>query len=129
MNLIQIKSSSLIENLRAMLVLGILCTILLPTLALADCSEVGSDAWNITAEEMALAFDSGDFNTAIYKGKQLTIVCDKHPVVNFTMANIYKKQGNEEESFNYTRKASENIQQYPIPQKLAEKNMASTCGV
>ena len=91
------------------------------SLAFADCSEMGSANWSQLSTQMAKAYDNGELDAALNYAKQLTLICNQSPLINYTMSEIYRKQGNEQESHSYVRKASDYLQDYPVPQQLAEK--------
>ncbi len=89
--------------------------------AFASCDDMGSDEWNNLSASMARAYDQKNFDEALGYGKQLTLICNKSPIVNFTMSEIYRNLDNEEESYAYVKRATEYITDYPVPYILAEK--------
>lgn len=90
--------------------------------AYANCDEdMGSKDWNDLSAKMAKAYDKGEYDEALNYGKRLTLICNRSPVVNFTMSEIYRNLENEQESYNYAKRATEYIQDYPVPLILAEK--------
>jgi hypothetical protein len=91
------------------------------TNALADCRDMGSDQWQQLNLAMASAFDAGNFEEALNNGKRMNIICDRSPVVNFTMSEIYRRMGNNAEAANYAKKSTTYIADYPVPQALAER--------
>ena len=91
------------------------------SLAYADCSQMGDSEWNALSVEMASAYDRGEYDVALEAGKRLTLICNRSPVVNYTMSEIYRKTGKEAESGTYVRRATEYLTEYPVPQALAEK--------
>ena len=94
---------------------------LVATDVMADCSEFGSDQWNTLSIDLADAYDKGDLETALKLGQQLTSICNESPIVNYTMSEIYRKMGNEDESYKYVRNASEHLKEYAVPQSLVER--------
>lgn len=93
----------------------------LPSVALADCNEMGSDQWNDLSARMSEAYDAGDYETALSYGKTLILICDQSPITNVVISDIYAKLGHERDSYNYIRRASEFTQQYQLPQPIVEK--------
>ena len=90
--------------------------------AYANCDEdMGSKEWNDLSAQMAKAYDQANYDEALGYGKRLTLICNRSPVVNFTMSEIYRNLENEKESYNYAKRATEYIQDYPVPLVLAEK--------
>ncbi len=89
--------------------------------AFADCSTINDDEWNALSAQMASAYDKGNYEEALKVGKQLTVICNRSPIVNFTMSEIYRKSGNEQESDKYAERATEYIVEYPVPQALNER--------
>ena len=89
--------------------------------AFADCSTINDDEWNGLSAEMAQQYDKGNYEEALKIGKQLTVICNRSPIVNFTMSEIYRKSGNEQESDKYAERATEYILEYPVPQALNER--------
>ena len=92
----------------------------LATNAFADCSTMNDDEWTGLSSQMASAYDKGDYEEALKIGKQLTLICNRSPIVNFTMSEIYRRSGNEEESDKYADLATQYILDYPVPQALNE---------
>ena len=91
------------------------------TNAFADCSTMNDDEWNSLSASMAKAYDQGNYEEALQYGKRLIVICNRSPVVNYTMSEIYRKSGNEEESDKYAKRATEFILEYPVPQALTER--------
>lgn len=89
--------------------------------AFADCSTMNDEEWNNLSAQMAKAYDQGNYEEALQYGKQLIVICNRSPVVNYTMSEIYRKSGNEEESDKFAKRATEFILEYPVPQALAER--------
>ena len=89
--------------------------------AFADCSTMNDEEWNDLSAQMASAYDKSDYENALRIGKQLTVICNRSPVVNFTMSEIYRKSGNEQESDKYAERATQYILDYPVPQALNER--------
>ncbi len=90
--------------------------------AFANCEEdVSSDAWKMLSSEMNRAYEDGRYEEALNSGKRLSMICDRSPVLNYTMSMIYMKLGNETESFNYIRRATEFTNEYTLPQPVLEK--------
>ena len=89
--------------------------------AFASCDDMGSDEWNNLSAQMAQAYDHGNYDEALGYGKRLTLICNRSPIVNFTMSEIYRNLENEQESYNYAKRATEYIQDYPVPLVLAER--------
>jgi len=91
--------------------------------ALADCSDMenNSSEWNDLSTKLSKSYSQGKYEDALNYGKRLLIICNRSPIVNFTVSEIYRKLGNNEESYNYARRASDYIIDYPVPQQLAER--------
>lgn len=89
--------------------------------AYADCNDMGSEEWNSLSASMAQAYDNGNYDEALAFGKRLTLICNRSPIVNFTMSEIYRNLENEQESYAYAKRATEYIQDYPVPLVLAER--------
>lgn len=89
--------------------------------AFADCSQINDPQWNDLSVQMATAYDKGNYEEALKIGKQLTVICNRSPIVNFTMSEIYRKSGNEQESDKFAERATEYILDYPVPQALNER--------
>ena len=89
--------------------------------AFADCDQMNSDEWNELSAQMATSYDAGNLDEALGYGKRLTLICNRSPIVNFTMSEIYRKMNNETESYNYVKRATEYILDYPVPQALTER--------
>ena len=89
--------------------------------AFADCEEMGGDEWNKLSMQMATAYDQNNLDEALMNAKKLTLICNRSPIVNYTMSEIYRKMDNERESYNYVKKATDYILDYPVPQALTER--------
>lgn len=89
--------------------------------AFADCSTMNDAEWNSLSASMAKAYDAGNYEEALGYGKRLSVICNRSPIVNYTMSEIYRKSGNEEESNKYAKRATEFINEYPVPQALTER--------
>ena len=91
--------------------------------AFADCSEMenNSPQWSELSANLSKSFSEGRYEDAVNYGKRLLLICNRSPVVNFTVSEAYRKLGNNEESYTYARRASEYIIDYPVPQQLAER--------
>ncbi len=89
--------------------------------AFADCDQMNSDEWNELSTQMATSYDAGNLDEALGYGKRLTLICNRSPIVNFTMSEIYRKMNNETESYNYVKRATEYMQDFPVPQALTER--------
>ena len=89
--------------------------------AFASCDDMGSAEWNTLSTQMAQAYDQGNYDEALSYGKRLTLICNRSPIVNFTISEIYRNLENDQESYNYAKRATEYIQDYPVPLIIAEK--------
>lgn len=89
--------------------------------AFADCSEMGNSQWQQLNLAMASAFDAGNYEEALNNGKRLSLICDRSPIVNFTMSEIYRRMDNQADAERYAKKATDYISEYPVPQALAER--------
>ena len=91
--------------------------------AFADCDEMEnqSDEWTELSMQMASAYEQNNLDEALTAAKRLTLICNRSPVVNYTMSEIYRKMGDEQESYNYVKRATEYMLDYPVPQALTEK--------
>ncbi|MBO4349345.1 MAG: hypothetical protein J6A01_00160 [Proteobacteria bacterium] len=101
--------------------LSCLLTLAFSSQAVADCSEMEGDEWDVLIQEMATAYEQDQLEEALTAAKRLTLICNRSPVVNFTMSEIYRKMGNEQESYNSVKRATEYMLDYPVPQALTEK--------
>ena len=106
---------------KSIAVMAFIAGSLAATNAFADCSQFGSEQWNTLSIDMADAYDKGDLELALKLGQQLTDICNESPIVNYTMSEIYRKMGNEDESYKYVRNASEHLKEYAVPQSLVER--------
>ena len=91
--------------------------------AFADCADMenNSPEWSELSNNLSRSYSDGKYEDALNYGKRLLLICNRSPVVNFTVSEIYRKLGNNEESYTYARRASEFIIDYPVPQQLAER--------
>lgn len=89
--------------------------------AFAECDEVGSTAWNNLQVSMNQQFEQGNLDEALNYGKQLTVICDKNPIVNAVISDIYYKKNMPDESYKYIRRASDVVNEYNLPMPLLEK--------
>ncbi len=91
--------------------------------AFADCADMenNSPEWSELSANLSKSYSEGKYEDAVNYGKRLLLICNRSPVVNFTVSEAYRKLGNNEESYTYARRASEFIIDYPVPQQLAER--------
>lgn len=98
-----------------------LLTIFSAQQAFADCNDMGNDEWNELSLQMATAYDQNNLDEALTAAKRLSLICNRSPIVNYTMSEIYRKTDNEQESYNHVKRATEYMLEYPVPQALTEK--------
>ena len=91
--------------------------------AFADCADMenNSPEWSDLSTKLSKSYAAENYDDALNYGKRLLLICNRSPVVNFTVSEIYRKLGNNEESYTYARRASEFLIDYPVPQQLAER--------
>ncbi len=91
-------------------------------MAFADCGEdLSSPEWASLSSEMTQNYEAGNYDEALNYGKRLMIICDRSPIVNYTMSKIHAQLGNDAESINYIRRATEFANEYSLPQPILEK--------
>ena len=76
--------------------------------AFADCADMenNSPEWSELSNNLSRSYSDGKYEDALNYGKRLLLICNRSPVVNFTVSEIYRKLGNNEESYTYARRAS-----------------------
>ncbi len=89
--------------------------------AFADCSEVSSSRWNDLSNQMANAYEQGDYNAALDYGKSLTFICDRAPLANYMLSETYRALGRDEEALSAIRRATDYLHNYDVPQAVIEK--------
>ena len=112
------------HNIKALSVLAsVAFALTAASTAFADCSDMenNSPEWSELSTNLNKSYSEGKYEDALNYGKRLLLICNRSPVVNFTVSEIYRKLGNNDESYNYARRASEFIIDYPVPQQLAER--------
>lgn len=92
-----------------------------PAHAFASCDDVGSSTWNSIQSKMNQSFEAGDYDAALSYGKQLTMICDRNPIVNTVISDVYDKKGMPEDSYKYIRRASDYVSEFDLPMPLLEK--------
>ncbi len=110
-----------VQAIKSLALTAALLTTMISVDAFADCKDVGSATWNSYQTSMGLAFDEGNLDEALSYAKQLIVICDKNPVVNTVVSDIYEKQGKSEDSCKYIRRASDTAHEYNLPMPLLEK--------
>ena len=92
------------------------------SLAFADCKDIGSEEWDELSANMAEAYDQGDLTQALDYCKLLSDICNESPIVNYTMSEIYRKQGDDEASYQHVVRASRYLKTYTgVPPALVER--------
>ncbi len=109
------------KSIKSLALTAALLTAAISAEAFADCKDVGSATWNSYQTSMGMAFDEGNLDEALGYAKQLIVICDKNPVVNTVVSDIYEKQGKSEDSCKYIRRASDTAHEYNLPMPLLEK--------
>lgn len=89
--------------------------------AFANCDSVGDDAWNTLSEQMAAAFETGDYNLALTYARALEMTCSESPIVNHITSEIYTHLGDAEKSLMYIERAIENTYKFEVPPALLRK--------
>lgn len=110
-----------VKTIKSLALTAALLTATISVDAFADCKDVGSATWNSYQTSMGQAFDEGNLEEALSYAKQLIVICDKNPVVNTVVSDIYEKQGKSEDSCKYIRRASDTAHEYNLPMPLLEK--------
>ena len=96
---------------------------LLPICAAAqECPNLDSNpAWNEGLRGMSAAYQAEDYEQALTIGKQLQDICDKSPVLNYMLANIYKTQKNEERYLFFLERATEQTRNFAVDNDLLNR--------
>lgn len=91
--------------------------------AFADgCDTINSsETWKTTFGKLNEAYAQKDWNAALRQSRELENYCDQSPILNYTIAQIYKNKGDEEKYLFYLTKATQNTERFSLDKDLLDK--------
>ena len=78
-------------------------------------------AWNTTFEQLNEAYEREDYDKALQYSRELEDICDKSPILNYTIAYVQKKLGNDEKYLFYLTKATQNTERFSVDKDILDQ--------
>ena len=78
-------------------------------------------AWMSNMEKLNDACEKEDWHAALRYSRDLEQICDQSPILNYTIAQIHKKLGDNEKYLFYLQKSTQNTEKYSIDKNLLDK--------
>ena len=91
--------------------------------ALADeCYNLNSNAsWKEHFQQLNDAFQQEDWDKAIAISRDLETICDRSPNLNYVIARIYQKKGDNEKYLFYLTKSTQNTEKFGVDKDMLDK--------
>ena len=78
-------------------------------------------AWMSNMEKLNDVCEKEDWHAALRYSRDLEQICDQSPILNYTIAQIHKKLGDNEKYLFYLQKSTQNTEKYSIDKNLLDK--------
>ncbi len=100
-----------------------ICSIIGLSNAFADnCDNLDRNkAWTSTFDLLNHAYESEDYAAALQYSRDLENICEHSPILNYTIAYIYKKLGDDEKYLFYLTKSTQNTERFSVDKNLLDK--------
>ncbi len=105
------------------LMIGCIYCLLHQTTAYArGCDNLGQNkTWQKKFDLLNQAYENKDFDTALQHAKDLEKICELSPILNYTIAYIYKSQDDDERYLFYLQKATQNTDKFLVEKELLDQ--------
>jgi tetratricopeptide (TPR) repeat protein len=85
------------------------------------CDSLGSnDTWKKGMDKVNAAYLKGDYDTALQHCQALFEICEKSPILNFTMGKIYQAKEDDAKALYYVQRATLYADEYKVGQDTLE---------
>jgi hypothetical protein len=86
------------------------------------CDNLGQNkTWQKKFDLLNQAYENKDFDTALQHAKDLEKICELSPILNYTIAYIYKSQDDDERYLFYLQKATQNTDKFLVEKELLDQ--------
>ena len=87
-----------------------------------DCDNLDRNkTWFANFEELNAAYDKGDYDTALEYSRALETICEQSPILNYTIAYIYKNKGDNEKYLFYLQKSTQNTERFAVDKDTLDR--------
>ena len=102
---------------------GAICGLLWLSPAFADdCDNINtSSAWKAGFDKLNAAYAKEDWSTALKHSRELEKICDQSPVLNYTIAQLHRKSGDNEKYVFYLTKATQNTERFALHKDMLDR--------
>ncbi len=102
---------------------GGMCGLLWLSPAFADdCDNINtSKAWKAGFDQLNAAYAKEDWSTALKHSRELEKICDQSPVLNYTIAQLHRKSGDNEKYVFYLTKATQNTERFALHKDMLDR--------
>lgn len=100
-----------------------MCGLMWTSLAFADnCDKLDSNRkWLSSLESLKEAYSNEDWEMSLTYSKELEDICDKSPMLNYTIAHIHKNMGDQEKYLFYLQKSTQNTDKFVVDKDVLDK--------
>ena len=87
-----------------------------------ECDKLNSNtAWNDNFQQLNDAFKQQNWDKAIAISRDLEAICDQSPKLNYVVAHIYQKKGDNEKYLYYLTKSTQNTERFGVDRDMLER--------
>ena len=92
-------------------------------IALADeCDHLNNNAsWNDNFQQLNEAFQQQNWDKAIAISRELETICDRSPKLNYVIAHIYQKKGDNEKYLFYLTKSTQSTEKFGVDRDMLDR--------
>ena len=107
-------------NLYSLLIFS---TLLLPCTAFADdCEQLDKNKdWKTGISQIQNMFESGDYDSVLQKGEELSYICPRSPFLNYYIGAAYKEKGDLENAAVYLEIAGDSTNEFATTADMLQK--------
>lgn len=97
------------------------CVWLSPAFA-DNCEKLDKNkTWVAEFDLLKEEFQNQNWESALDHAQKLETICEKSPLLNYTIAHIYKGRGDEEKYLFYLQKSTQNTEQFAVKKDMLDK--------
>ena len=86
------------------------------------CDNLGQNkTWQKKFDLLNQAYEAKDYDIALQYAKELEIICEQSPILNYTIAYIYKSQNDTEKYLFHLQKATQNTDKFLVEKDLLDQ--------
>lgn len=94
-----------------------------PAVALPDgCMDLDNNPeWNTIFSELTANYKAKEFEAALMNGEKLKRICERSPVLNFSIGRIYREMGDDTKGLYYMQRATMFTEEFQVKGLLLER--------